>query len=107
VGSCPLARQSYAVRDFYLNGGNQAIIVRLASGAQPTTLSLPTGAQAPNDALPLVAANGGTWGNNHFNSQRWVRIRRANRREALRQCIYQGCHMPNKSYRKNFFIHPR
>src|SRR5262249_23371549 len=42
----------------------QAIIVRLASGAQPATLSLPTGAQAPNDALPLVAANGGGWGNN-------------------------------------------
>jgi len=61
VPTCPM---SYAVRDFYLNGGNQAIIVRLASGAQPATLSLPTGAQAPNDALPLVAANGGAWGNN-------------------------------------------
>jgi uncharacterized protein len=52
------------VSDFYLNGGSQAIIVRLANGAAAATLNLPTGAAAPNDVLPLVAASPGTWGNN-------------------------------------------
>lgn len=45
---------SYAVRDFYLNGGSQAIIVRLSNGA-PATIGLPGGAT-------LVAANPGVWG---------------------------------------------
>jgi phage tail sheath protein FI len=48
----------YAVRDFYLNGGSQAIIVRLyrdgASGGH---------ASVTVDALTLEAANPGTWGN--------------------------------------------
>jgi phage tail sheath protein FI len=54
----------YAVRDFYLNGGGQAIIVRLANGGSSAEISLPTGAAAPNDALPLLASNSGAWGNN-------------------------------------------
>jgi hypothetical protein len=54
---------SYAVRDFYLNGGARAIVVRLHQGADAATLSLGTGATAPNDALPLVAASVGSWGN--------------------------------------------
>ena len=53
----------YAVNDFYLNGGSQAIIVRLHNGATAATLDLPTGAAAPNDKLPLIAANVGSWGN--------------------------------------------
>jgi phage tail sheath protein FI len=44
----------YAVRDFYLNGGRQAVIVRLTNGA--TTQPLPIG------DLPLEAASPGTWG---------------------------------------------
>jgi len=44
---------SYAVRDFYLNGGNQAIIVRIEKNAKP----------AENDDVKLVAASPGTWGN--------------------------------------------
>jgi phage tail sheath protein FI len=55
---------SYAVRDFYLNGGSQAIIVRLDRDATAATISLPTGATAPNDALSLVAASVGSWGAN-------------------------------------------
>ncbi len=54
----------FAVRDFFLNGGSQAVIVRLHNGATAAAISLPTGAAAPNDALPLVAANVGAWGNN-------------------------------------------
>ncbi|HLH72143.1 MAG TPA: phage tail sheath subtilisin-like domain-containing protein [Chloroflexota bacterium] len=55
---------SYAVQDFFQNGGSQAIIVRLTNGAAIATLNLPTGAASPNDVLPLVAANPGAWGNN-------------------------------------------
>jgi phage tail sheath protein FI len=46
---------SYAVRDFYLNGGSQAIIVRLDREAKEATITM---------TLPLVAANVGSWGNN-------------------------------------------
>src|SRR4028119_2372978 len=46
---------SYAVRDFYLNGGSQAIIVRLDREATEATITM---------SLPLVAANAGSWGNN-------------------------------------------
>ena len=52
---------SYAVRDFYLNGGSQAIIVRLVSGGAPAAIPLPTGAAQPNDTLPLVAWTPGAW----------------------------------------------
>src|SRR5262245_46383115 len=45
---------AYAVRDFYLNGGRQAVIVRLTNGA--TTQQLPLG------DLPVEAASPGTWG---------------------------------------------
>lgn len=45
---------SYAVRDFYLNGGSQAIIVRVANGATKATIDL--------GGLTLEAASAGTWG---------------------------------------------
>src|SRR6201982_4021432 len=32
---------SYAVRDFFLNGGSQAVIVRLAHGGAAATITLP------------------------------------------------------------------
>ncbi|PSN15076.1 phage tail protein, partial [filamentous cyanobacterium CCT1] len=51
---------SFAVRDFYLNGGSQAIVVRLHEGATPSQLAVPS-ATATN-TLDLVAANPGTWG---------------------------------------------
>lgn len=47
---------SYAIRDFFLNGGSTAVAVRLAgSGAAAATLTA--------DTLSLRAANVGTWGN--------------------------------------------
>ena len=55
---------SFALRDFFLNGGSQAIIVRLHNGATVAEISLPTGAPVPNDKLLLEAANEGSWGNN-------------------------------------------
>lgn len=54
---------SYAVHDFYLNGGAQAVIVRLQNGAKAAQLSLKTGGVAPNNVLLLNAANVGAWGN--------------------------------------------
>jgi len=63
---------SYAVRDFYLNGGSQAVIVRIFNDPDPeiqfddTTakLQLPTGvAGPPNDELVLTAVSPGAWGN--------------------------------------------
>jgi uncharacterized protein len=59
-----ISPMSFAVRDFYLNGGSQAIIVRLHKGATKARISLPTGAPDPNDELLLEAANEGSWGNN-------------------------------------------
>ncbi len=49
---------SYAVHDFYTNGGSQAVVVRLINGATKATISLPIG------ALTLEAASAGAWGNN-------------------------------------------
>src|SRR5215831_5033909 len=63
-GLSPDSMQSYAVRDFYQNGGSQAIMVRIHNGATLATIKLPTGELSPNDALTLVAASEGGWGNN-------------------------------------------
>lgn len=51
---------SYAVRDFYLNGGSQTIVVRLQQGATKAKLIVPS-TTAPN--MTLEAASEGTWGN--------------------------------------------
>lgn len=63
---------SFAVRDFFLNGGGEAVIVRIynpvkddddkeISGLSEITFSL--GTDTAPDALKLVAANPGSWGN--------------------------------------------
>src|SRR4051812_41099619 len=51
----------YAVRDFYLNGGSQAIVVRLyrAAAGPPA----PAVATLTADTLHLQAASPGSWGN--------------------------------------------
>jgi phage tail sheath protein FI len=48
---------SYAVRDFFLNGGAQAVIVRLTRNADPARVAL------PGNPLNLDAASPGAWGN--------------------------------------------
>jgi phage tail sheath protein FI len=50
---------SYAVRDFYLNGGSQAIIVRLYVAPSNTDDGK---ARLTDDDLKLVAASPGAWG---------------------------------------------
>jgi phage tail sheath protein FI len=49
----------FAVRDFYLNGGSQAIIVRLFHATAGTNAA----AVLIHDTLSLSAANPGAWGN--------------------------------------------
>jgi uncharacterized protein len=70
-----LSTMSYAVSDFYANGGSQAIIVRLANGGQEATVALPENLSpppspvanpglGPYQAVYLTAASVGSWGNN-------------------------------------------
>ncbi len=51
---------SYAVQQYFLNGGADAIILRVHNGASAATLGLPTAVN--NSALNLTAANPGSWG---------------------------------------------
>lgn len=51
---------SYAVQQYFLNGGTDAYVVRVHNGATPATLSL----AADGDTLTLEAASPGEWGNN-------------------------------------------
>lgn len=53
---------SYAVQHYFLNGGTDAIIVRIHNNATRTTLSLPAGDETLT--LTLEASSEGTWGNN-------------------------------------------
>jgi len=54
---------SYAVRDFYLNGGSIALVVRvLHDDASPATITL-DGGGSPGSTLVLEAASQGAWGN--------------------------------------------
>lgn len=57
--SCPV---SYAVRDFYLNGGTMALVVRVApDDASAATITHPGGGSPPAD-LVLEASSAGVWG---------------------------------------------
>jgi phage tail sheath protein FI len=51
---------SYAVQQYYSNGGSEAVIVRVHKGALAALVAIP-GAPAPDDLL-LEAADPGTWG---------------------------------------------
>jgi phage tail sheath protein FI len=55
---------SYAVRDFFQNGGGQAVVVRVVNGADTAEIALPTEASPPGPALTLEAAGPGAWGAN-------------------------------------------
>lgn len=68
---------SYAVRDFYLNGGGQGVIVRLADGGVTSTITLPQDTSLPlsppdsplsssYNNLVLQAASVGSWASNLY-----------------------------------------
>lgn len=65
-----LSTMSYAVRDFYQNGGSQAIIVRAIRNGSTARISLPVEVGSPPAASPpsgnllLDAASPGAWGRN-------------------------------------------
>src|SRR5215475_4343886 len=63
-GLFPDSTLSFAVRDFYLNGGSQAIIIRLDNGGQAATITLAANGSPPGQNLALEAASVGEWGNN-------------------------------------------
>jgi phage tail sheath protein FI len=76
-GLCVNSTMSYAVRDFYLNGGSQAVIVRLVDGGWASTITLPEDTNLPPSPpdsplssasanLVLQAASVGSWGSNLF-----------------------------------------
>jgi phage tail sheath protein FI len=54
---------SYAVRDFFINGGTDAVIVRLQRGAKHARGALPSGSDISDPKLRFEAANPGEWGN--------------------------------------------
>ena len=54
---------SYAVQQYFLNGGNIAYIVRVASGAEAADRTLGTGPYGASPGLRVAAANPGLWGN--------------------------------------------
>lgn len=65
---------SYAIVQFFQNGGGDALVVRVASGGAASTASVKsitagTVAAAGTGALPLAAANNGLWGDSL-----WARI---------------------------------
>ena len=53
---------SYAVRDFYQNGGSKAVIVRVAKNAETATITLPTMEDGTGVPLTLQAKSPGQWG---------------------------------------------
>jgi phage tail sheath protein FI len=59
-GLSVLSTLSYAVQQFFLNGGTDALIVRVHRNGTKAVLNMPTGA----GSLLLEAANEGEWGNN-------------------------------------------
>lgn len=65
-----LSTMSYAVHDFYQNGGSQAIIVRVVNNGRTARISLPVEAGSPPSGSPpgatlsLDASSAGAWGNN-------------------------------------------
>jgi len=57
---CPM---SYAVRDFFLNGGSMALVVRVTHDDASTATITLTGAGSPGETLVLQASSAGAWGN--------------------------------------------
>jgi len=57
---------SYAIKDFYRNGGSKAVIVRIARSATKAIITLLTEGGSPPGPLVLEAASEGAWGDNLY-----------------------------------------
>jgi phage tail sheath protein FI len=56
---------SYAIQQFFANGGQTAWVVRVAAGTPAkASLNLADGGSLPHDAIGVSAANEGVWGKN-------------------------------------------
>ena len=55
---------SYAIQQFFLNGGSVAWVVRVAAGTFRSADLTLTGGSPPQDTLALTAASPGVWANN-------------------------------------------
>src|SRR5690242_7365004 len=63
-GLDPRSEASYAIQQYYQNGGSSAWVIRVtASNAQAAQLTLRGGAYAQQDVLLVEAASPGAWGN--------------------------------------------
>lgn len=70
-GLAQISPMSFAVRDFYLNGGGQAIIVRLHNDAGLANITLDADSSPPNLPLILDASSVGAWGSNLWAHVDW------------------------------------
>jgi phage tail sheath protein FI len=64
-----LSEASYAIQQFFLNGGTQAYVVRVSSttpgkSATPAAIALASGPSAADVVLTATASSPGVWGNN-------------------------------------------
>jgi phage tail sheath protein FI len=59
-----LSEASYAIQQFFLNGGSEAYVVRVAAGAFEAAELMLTGGSPGQDTLTVAAASPGIWGNN-------------------------------------------
>src|SRR5216110_1626144 len=57
------SEMSYAVSQFFLNGGTEAWVVRLAKNAKAASVTLKDGSATPKDVLTITALDEGTSGN--------------------------------------------
>jgi phage tail sheath protein FI len=66
-GLHPDSEISYGIQQFFLNGGSNAYVVRVAQGASAASKTLTYGsAPTTGNALIVTAANAGTWGEQLF-----------------------------------------
>ncbi len=62
-GLDPRSEASYAIQQYYLNGGSVAWVVRVAADAETAKRTLNDAATTPQAVLVVEAANPGRWGN--------------------------------------------
>src|SRR5450755_4029388 len=58
------APMSYAVKQFFQNGGTEAYVVRVAAGAATADVTVLDSLAVPVQRLKITADGSGTWGNN-------------------------------------------
>ena len=103
--ACPM---SYAVRDFYLNGGTLALIVRVVHDDAATATITLAGDGSPSDDLVLEASSAGEWGNRLSGRGRpstpTARCRAPRRRRPTRSASTSRCACACRPASDNFVV---